>query len=377
MLRVPILLVLGLLFWMLHASIQPVPSRTYSITFHGASSLLRDAPVEETLRRWPGYSVNDYRGAKDSLGYRVYTGLQMLGVDVKRQSFKAAYSKFQKMHDLPNSDGVIDKRTIEVLDRELSKLELTDKNEVAVLKDQFPSLRFLPGSTYSKFDDPKYEPVEHHKSVIYRALKLLPEKHTKGIRDLTLYYTKKGHRGLGGGNKIILKALGVSDEELSSVFVHEMGHIVDTGIRKGVAASGDSGFRDGRMVVPADDPSVAFYSISWVNNRTKKKGAGDDDFVSGYAKSDPFEDFAESYVMYVMQGEEFRFWAKYNDVLREKYSYLQNNVFDGNEFKSGFKPKKYTSERYWDVTVRPVFFFESELANKEKEEIIVDRVEVG
>src|SRR3989338_3593600 len=60
----------------------------------------------------------------------------------------------------------------------------------------------------------------HCKSVVYKTLESLPEVHADLLKNLTLYFTKTGRRGLGGGNTIILRCRSVSDQELSAVLIH-------------------------------------------------------------------------------------------------------------------------------------------------------------
>lgn len=47
------------------------------------------------------------------------------------------------------------------------------------------------------------------------------------------------------------------------------------------------------------------------------------------------EDFAESFSLYVTDGKVFRKLAELSDVLRQKYDWLKNNVFNGQEYQSG------------------------------------------
>jgi hypothetical protein len=111
---------------------------------------------------------------------------------------------------------------------------------------------------------------------------------------------------------------------------------------------------DGANPVYSDDPSLDFYKISFENQTTLKDIASDLDFVSGYAMSDPYEDFAESYAYYILHGNEFRELAQNNESLNQKYGYLKTRIFDGNEYFNGDESHNvelYT--RQYDVTVLP------------------------
>ncbi len=194
--------------------------------------------------------------------------------------------------------------------------------------------------------------LNHCKTLVFRTLKSLPPEAVSYLKNLTLQMENEGRRGWGGGSTIILRCQGVSDEELVSVLVHEMGHITDTGLLKGNSSSGESEFMDGNRPVYKDDPSLEFYRISFENDKMLKNGSSIIDFVSGYAATDPFEDFAESYNFYVLHGEEFRSVKGFNQSLQKKYNFLKTRVFGDKEFSYGDQSRKPDIfDRDYDTTV--------------------------
>ncbi len=194
--------------------------------------------------------------------------------------------------------------------------------------------------------------LNHCKTLVFRTLKSLPAEAVLHLKSLTLQLTNDGRRGWGGGSTIIIRCQGVTDEELVSVLVHEMGHITDTGLLAGNSASGSSEFLDGSNPVYADDPSLEFYRISFENEKILKKESSLMDFVSGYAATDPFEDFAESYNFYVLHGEEFRHMKEFNQSLQKKYNFLKIRVFKGQEFSYGDPSRRpELFNRDYDTTV--------------------------
>jgi len=210
-----------------------------------------------------------------------------------------------------------------------------------------------PGTDYAPDSKSSPSSLKHCKSLVYRTLKSLPPEPVGKLKHLTLYFSESGRRGLGGGSTIILRCRNVEDEELVGVLVHEMGHIMDTGVMEGTADAGESAFRDGGNPVNNDDPSLDFYTLDFENEKTLKEDATAWDFVSGYAMADPYEDFAESYAYYILHGNEFREIAKFNQVLQAKYDYLKNRVFNGKEYFNGSKGKTEAFLRHYDVTVLP------------------------
>lgn len=169
------------------------------------------------------------------------------------------------------------------------------------------------------------------KALIFQALQALPKSHARQLKQLTFMFDTSLRRGYGGQTSIRLRCTDISDEELVAVFRHEIGHLVDTGLKKGSFFSGASDFRDGGIAIYNDDPSISFYRISWLNqNIIKDKNSLN--FISGYANTDPFEDFAESYNAYISQGSRFRTYAKNNSTLARKYYILKKHFFANLEY---------------------------------------------
>ena len=209
-----------------------------------------------------------------------------------------------------------------------------------------------PGSDFTQENQPTPGSLNHCKSLVYRTLASLPPEDTAQLKDLTLYFADEGRRGLGGGSTIILRCQNVTDNELVGVLVHEMGHIVDTGLLQGNASAGESEFMDGTQPVYQDDPSLLFYRLDFTDSKTLRSSASPLDFVSGYAQSDPFEDFAETYNYYILHGDEFRTLIETNVVLLQKYNFLKTRVFNGKEFFNGDDARKTDLlQRDYDTTV--------------------------
>jgi len=61
----------------------------------------------------------------------------------------------------------------------------------------------------------------------------------------------------------------------------------------------------------------------------------DGEFVSGYAKTNYAEDFAESFSAYLHSARIFRERAKSNIYLKMKYDFLKDNIFGGREYDTG------------------------------------------
>jgi len=223
--------------------------------------------------------------------------------------------------------------------------------------DSINELKLPSGTTHRKDSKPSTEEEVQCKSIVYQTLLKLPTEHVSQLKSLTLFYTTDGRRGLGGGSSIILRCKNVSDAEVAGVLVHEIGHITDENFLQGSKGLATKYLDFGRAVL-SDDPSSYFYAISWASDKEKLSDATEADFVSGYAMSDPFEEFAESYAYYILHGEEFRALSANNFALKQKYQILKKYVFDGKEF-ANYMPNNRTlnkEEREYDVTVMPYEF---------------------
>ncbi len=178
----------------------------------------------------------------------------------------------------------------------------------------------------------KAELFNHQKSV-RTVLKNLPAGHTSSLQKLEIKNEKHVSRGMANSKKVILNTGNIDTQnELMAVFIHELGHIVDLGKMKGKDGK-KTLFYDGKIPVLSDDDSLGFYRISWKDAKNRKKDSDWKDFITGYAMTNPFEDFAEHYLFYRLHGEKFRSAQKYSKVLAKKYAFLKDKVFNGKEFQ--------------------------------------------
>jgi Putative zinc-binding metallo-peptidase len=125
-------------------------------------------------------------------------------------------------------------------------------------------------------------------------------------------------RGRMKGGSITLSNKVAKDAEFIQLFTHEFAHFLDI-----------------YVLVPKKkqaDPSNEYYMISWSNPTVKRIGQTMSSFVSGYAATNQYEDFAESFVFYVFQNQTFLDRAMKNDDLRQKYLFFQKYVFPNGTF---------------------------------------------
>lgn len=157
-----------------------------------------------------------------------------------------------------------------------------------------PVAKRLPFSTQVKGEVDKNSMWKCREGIT-ETLARLPTELSSRLRILILNF-EGGARGLADADTVILRC-DVSKIERLRVFLHEMGHVV---------------YLSSSSEIQAD------YKKLW-------EKSGEADFVSGYAKENEFEDFAESFLAFVEFGESFR--SVKSAVLAEKYAFIEKNFF--------------------------------------------------
>lgn len=142
-------------------------------------------------------------------------------------------------------------------------------------------------------------------------------------------------RGQVHNGKVTLSSNMSSITEAAKVLVHELGHMVDVYMIRG-----------SRNVA---DPSLSYYAISWSEPTVMRSSASSRDFISGYAATNQYEDFAEAFTFYVFHNIEFEQRALDNPVLQKKYDFLHDEIF-GEIFTGTAYEKNVIPSSFWDVT---------------------------
>ena len=173
------------------------------------------------------------------------------------------------------------------------------------------------------------------KSSIKSAFELVPAEHLENLDTIYLHQNPDWRRGMANATEIYLKCL-ENENELKSVFVHELGHIVDVGQITG-SSSTQTNYSIENFPVLSDDISLLFYKVSWIESYSRKLNSYLTDFVSEYATENHFEDFAESYAYYILHGPDFRLRSQGSFQLAQKYLYLKIFIFNNVEYKKNTK----------------------------------------
>ena len=220
------------------------------------------------------------------------------------------------------------------LDSTIKKLIYEEYSKKYSVREQDKvRFRFIPGSLEESI---KYSYVPIAEIFLYNR-KILSK-----IEEmwLLLYKSEWNTRWrMKNGNIHMYNPESMTDSEFLAVLLHEFGHYYDIYSLRGNAFG---------------DVSQKFYDISWKSVTTIKPGLTSEDFVSWYSMTNQYEDFAETYLYYIMHNEDFAFRSLSNPSLQKKYDFMRTYINVGNDFTLSSYGTQDVQKYYWDVTKIPV-----------------------
>lgn len=170
---------------------------------------------------------------------------------------------------------------------------------------------------------------------------------------IRLYEDNAWRRGSAGHDYIKFNTSKMKKRsEYLEVATHELGHIVDLGVIKWTTRQKDSMFTEfWRKQRSVNDPSLQYYKISRSSENVRKSSASRLDFVSWYAMKWVYEDFAESFNLYLNHYDVFKKLASSNNALNQKFQYLQKLLWNKPlQYWTDRAQKHPTEYRGWDTT---------------------------
>lgn len=123
--------------------------------------------------------------------------------------------------------------------------------------------------------------------------------------------------------------------ETVSVFLHELGHHIDL-----YHFSEKDNY----------DMSHEFYAISWQTTKITKSWQQLTDFVSGYAASNAYEDFSESFLYFTLHNKDFLEKSAESTILQQKYDFFANALYIDGAFQWSDFSQWETKSYYRDIT---------------------------
>ncbi len=130
---------------------------------------------------------------------------------------------------------------------------------------------------------------------------------------LTVDVHRMSPRGQMSNESVTLSGRIKSSSEMAKVLVHELGHMIDIYLL--------------RKNADTSDPSKIFYAISWKEPTVLHSGMSSHSFVSGYAATNQYEDFAETFTMYIFHNSALAERALSSSALQKKFDFLKTYVF--------------------------------------------------
>lgn len=142
------------------------------------------------------------------------------------------------------------------------------------------------------------------------------------IRSINIYKDESARRGSAGSHFVKMNTLKIeSYREFWEVFTHEVWwHILDLWvITDDFSSSLHPDYTEfGEPTFGLNDRSLKFYRISWLDEYTRRADSTSDDFVSGYAMRDIFEELAEFSNAWINHNALVREMAKTNTKIAQK-----------------------------------------------------------
>ncbi len=193
---------------------------------------------------------------------------------------------------------------------------------------------------------------EEDRIFLDKVFRALPALCRDNLEQVIVRYDPTAERGQATATTMLLRGplatLSAKKKmEMIGVITHECGHIVSLHALAGIPSDGISDYPDGHIPT-YNGPAARFYAISWKNSEEMRKGAKSGDFVSGYAKENPFEDIAETIAYYVLQRTAFAERAEGNPLLAQKLAWAETYIGDSRFSLPQSKP--WDGRFPWDVT---------------------------
>ncbi|MDD2870569.1 MAG: putative zinc-binding metallopeptidase [Candidatus Gracilibacteria bacterium] len=151
-------------------------------------------------------------------------------------------------------------------------------------------------------------------------------------------YKQKGEsRGKMKNRRVKLYGVkSMKTPEMTAVGIHEFAHFIDL-------------YYFQKKVFT--DISDFFYNISWDGVHVIKSGQKGTDFVSGYAMTNKYEDFAETFTYYILHNKDFLEKTKSSTILKKKYDFFGKYLFRYREFNdTNFSTSTKVLGYYRDIT---------------------------
>lgn len=241
-----------------------------------------------------------------------------------------------------NTEFIINEDThdsaITIQDNCLENDPLCKKIEIQEQEDMLPYKNQLHTTTYF---------INDNQVVIKKII--------DSIKKITIKNDDSEKRWYATRDTIVLNLWSINDlKEFQNLSAHELWHIFDLWTIQWKSKAKSKLFTEfNKAVFSIDDPSILFYKISRESEKVRKKTATKKNFCSWYGMTNPFEDFAECFNLFINNQKFFRLIANKDRSLAQKYNFiatlLQWQYLEKNTQAIALL-KEDTNRRPWDTT---------------------------
>ena len=200
-----------------------------------------------------------------------------------------------------------------------------------------------------------YKNQVHTATYFINDNQIINKKIIDTIKKITIKNDESQKRWYATRDTIVLNIWPVNDiKEFHNLSTHELGHIFDLWTIQGNKKTKSQLFTEfNKIVFSTNDPSLLYYKISRESEKVRKKTATKKDFCSGYGMTNPFEDFAECFNLYINNQSFFKFIASKSKTLAQKYNFIAT-LLQGKYLEKNIKAislvKEDINRRPWDTT---------------------------
>lgn len=346
-------------------------------TYQLQSEFLKNEPIAQQIAsgQLKSYDIKNYgfilgavkpNANNSDFAYRFISGIRMTGQIIGRNTAGGQYpsvgllNKFQSYWGIPISP-YIDIVVLKKLDSILASREPVEKS----LAMSFPLYSHL-------IDAPINQETKTHVAYLFaQTFKELPSSivvwSEQNFKDYFVLQLSGHYSNINSPDYKICDAFlydGVGDNcsvmanyypkvfddfDTMNTKIHEYAHYIDRNLYSRNPNTSQGAIDTTNFYAISYD--ISNFSISptsgWKAYALKNTSNTKYERVSSYARgwgsveadgvfrTTAYEDFAESFAMYVTQGKIFRKLAETNPVLGQKYEWLKQNVFGGQEYQSG------------------------------------------
>ena len=162
------------------------------------------------------------------------------------------------------------------------------------------------------------------------GLTKVPENILKIMEGRTLYLNHLHGRGytVTGKWEDILKGVdpGIFIEQsiTEPQTIHELGHVIDF---NGIQGSYDE---TSAIWKNLDEERKETFKVNFEYNPSAAETP--EGFIDLYSTANEGENFAQHFMYYILYAQEFRKKAENDSLLKKKYNFFKNNLFEGKEY---------------------------------------------